>query len=221
MDIIEAIKSRKSIRAYKDKPIPKDIIEELLEISVRAPSALNTQPWEFAVITGDVLKKIMEDNVKSLEGGSMPNPDVQPVFFEGEYKKRQVDLAKQLYGLLEITKEDKEKRTEWTKQGFRFFNAPSVIIIYSDKSLSEGGSMYDAGAIAQTIALVALKYGLGTCIQSQGILFPEVIRKYADIPDTKRLIICITIGYPDMDFPANKLVTDRVKAKDITKWYGM
>ncbi|MDY6854946.1 MAG: nitroreductase [Thermodesulfobacteriota bacterium] len=221
MDIIEAVKSRMSIRAYKDKPIPKEVIEEILEISVRAPSALNTQPWEFAVITGDVLRKIMEENVKLLEGGSMPNPDVQPVFFEGEYKRRQVDLAKQLYGLLGITKEDKEKRAKWTQEGFRYFNAPSVIIIYSDKSLSEGGSMYDVGAITQTIALVALKYGLGTCIQSQGILFPEVIRKYTDIPDTKRLIICITIGYPDMDFPANKLVTNRVPAKDITKWYGM
>jgi len=220
MNIIEAVRSRRSIRAYQGKPVPKEIIEEVLEISVRAPSAMNTQAWEFAVITGDLLEKIKDENVKLIESGTMPNPDVTPAAYEGLYKKRQVDLAKQLYALLEITKEDKEKRMEWTKQGFRFFDAPAIIIAHSDKSLSEAHSMYDIGAVVHTISLVALSYGLGTCIQGQGIMFPEVIRKYTSIPESKRLIICITIGYPDMDFPANKLVTDRAPAKDVTQWFG-
>ena len=220
MDIIEAVKARKSIRAYKDKKVPRGVIEEILDISVRAPSALNTQPWEFAVISGDVLEKIGRENVKKIEEGSMPNPDVAPVAYQGIYKKRQVTLGKTLYGLLGITKEDKEKRAEWTKQGFRFFGAPAAIIAYCDASLSEGHSMYDVGAVVQTISLVALNYGLGTCIQGQGILFPDVIRKHTGIEESKRLIICISIGYPDSDFPGNALVTERVPAKEITQWFG-
>ena len=220
MDIIKAVESRKSIRAYTNKPVPKEIIEEILNISVRAPSALNTQPWEFAVIAGDVLEKIGRENVKKIEDGSMPNPDVAPVVYGGIYKKRQVTLGKTLYGLLGITKEDKEKRMEWTKQGFRFFGAPAAIIAYCDKSLSEGHSMYDVGAVVQTISLVALNYGLGTCIQGQGILFPDVIRKHTGIQESKRLIICVALGYPDKDFPANKLVTERVPVGEITQWFG-
>ena len=109
---------------------------------------------------------------------------------------------------------------EWGKAGFRFFGAPAVILALCDNSLGEGSCLYDLGAVVQTISLVALNYGLGTCIQGQGIMFPEVIRKHTHIPESKRLIICITIGYPDMDFPANKLVTNRTPAKDITQWLG-
>ncbi|MDY6967309.1 MAG: nitroreductase [Spirochaetota bacterium] len=220
MDIIEAVKSRKSIRAYQDKPISKDVIKEILEISLRAPSALNTQTWEFSIITGEVLDKIKDENAKLIESGAMPNPDVAPQAYDGIFKKRQVDLAVQLYKLLGITREDKEKRMDWTKHGFKFFNAPAVIIVYCDKNLSEGHSMYDAGAIVQTIALVAQNYGLGTCIQGQGVMYSDVIRKYVDIPESKRMIICIAIGYPDLDFPANKIVTDRVDVNDVTKWVG-
>ena len=220
MDIIEAVKTRKSIRAYKDKPVPKATIEEILELAVRAPSSMNTQPWEFGVIAGDVLRKIKEENVKLLESGAPPSPDIKSGGFDGIYKQRQIDLAKQLFGLLGISKEDKEKRVEWTKQGFRFFDAPAAIIGLCDKSLSIERSMYDIGAAVQTICLVALNYDLATCIQGQGLMYPEVIRKYTGIPDSKRLVICVTIGYPEMDFSGNKIQTARTPAGDITQWFG-
>jgi nitroreductase len=220
MDIIEAVKARKSIRAYLDRPVARSTLEEIMDIAVRAPSSMNTQPWEFVVLTGDVLTKIKDENVKLLESGATPNPEVQGGTYEGVYKQRQIDLAKQLFGLLEISKGDKEKRTAWTKQGFRFFDAPAAIIAYCDKSLSFERSMYDVGAVVQTICLVALNYGLATCIQGQGIMYPEVVRKYTKLPDSKRLVICVTIGYPDMDFPGNKIDTERTPAADIVKWIG-
>lgn len=220
MDIIEAVKTRKSIRAYKDKPVSKATIEELLAVAVRAPSSLNTQPWEFAVIAGDVLERIKEENVKLIESGAPPSPDIQSGGFDGVYKQRQIDLAKQLFGLLGISKADKEKRVEWTKQGFRFFGAPAAVVALCDKSLAIERSMYDLGAVVQTLCLVALNYGLATCIQGQGLMYPEVIRKHTGLPDSKRLVICVTIGYPDMDFPGNKIQTERAPVADITRWFG-
>ena len=72
----------------------------------------------------------------------------------------------------------------------------------------------------QTICLVALTHGLGTCIEDQGILFSDVVRKYTDIPESKRMMIAIAIGYPNWDFSANRLESTRESVKNITTWYG-
>ena len=78
----------------------------------------------------------------------------------------------------------------------------------------------DVGALSQTICLTALNYGLGTCIQDQGVMYPEVLREFCNIPDTKQIIIAIAMGYPDWDFPANQLETPRESVDRITRWCG-
>ena len=95
MDIIEAIKSRKSIRAYKSDPVPRDILRNILEIAGRAPSAMNTQPWEFTVISGNPLANIARDNAAKLSAGEMPNPEHHVVGWtqDSVHRQRQVELA--------------------------------------------------------------------------------------------------------------------------------
>jgi len=221
MDIIEAIRSRKSIRGYKPDPVPKEILKEILDIATRSPSSMNTQPWEFTVITGEVLDNIKRDNVEMLASGATPNLEDFPIKpYEGVYRNRQVEVAVQIFGLMGIAREDKEKRAEWMQRGFRFFDAPAAIILSVDKSLGEIRPQFDIGAIVQTICLAALNYGLGTCIQDQGLMFPEVVRRFTRIPESKRIIIAITIGYPNWDFPANKLETKREPVENITAWQG-
>ncbi|TET40071.1 MAG: nitroreductase [Dehalococcoidia bacterium] len=220
MDIVEAVRSRKSIRGYKPDPVPKEILKEILDIATRSPSGMNTQPWEFTVITGEVLDNIKRANVEMLGSGAMQNPDFAGKPYEGVYRNRQVEVAVQLFGLMGIAREDKEKRAEWMQRGFRFFDAPAAIILSVDKSLGEIRPQFDIGAIAQTICLVALNYGLGTCIQDQGVRFPEVVRSFAGILESKRMLIAITIGYPDWDFPANKLESKREPVENITAWQG-
>ena len=221
MDLVEAIKARKSIRMYKPDPVPRKVLKEILDIAVRAPSSMNTQPWEFTVIAGEVLEKIKRANVEMLDSGATPTPDWSSKPFEGDYRQRQVDLAIELFRLMGIAREDKEKRAAWTRRGYRFFDAPAAIIISIDRSLDQGRPQLDIGAITQTIALAALNYGLGTCIQGQGIFFSQVVRKYAGIPESKRMVICITIGYPDWSFPANEIETKRVPTDSITTWCGI
>lgn len=220
MDIIEAIKKRKSIRGYKPDPVKKEILREVLEIATRAPSSMNTQPWHIAVLTGEVLENIKKGNVGMLLSGKMPEKDVPFKPYEGAYRQRQVDLAKEIFGVLGIAREDKEKRDAWMKQGFRFFDAPAAIILSVDESTDPPTSYSDLGGLAQTICLTALHYGLGTCITGQGIMYPEVVRKYADIPKAHRMYLCITIGYPDEESPANKLCTKREPLETNAVWYG-
>lgn len=224
MEVIEAIRTRKSIRGFKPAPVPKEILREILEIASCAPSGTNTQPWEFAVLTGDVLKNVRRGNVEKLNSGTVPNPEHSvigwPFDSDNVYRRRQVELAKQLFGLMEIPREDKEKRKRWMERGFRFFDAPAAIILLTDRLLSEAGPLLDMGAVMQNICLAALKYGLGTCIEDQGGMYPDVLRKFVDIPESKRIIICIAIGYPDWDFPANKVKTPREPVENTTTWWG-
>lgn len=220
MDILEAIRARKSIRGYKPAPVPKEILREIIDIATRAPSTANTQPWEITVISGKVLNKIKQANINLLNSGATPNPTGPPKPFSGKYRRRQVELAIQLFELMGIAREDKEKRAEWWQRGFRFFDAPTALILSVDKSLDELHSLLDVGAITQTICLTALNYGLGTCIQDQGTMFPEVLRRFTHIPESKRIVISIAIGYPDWDFPANKVVSTREPLENVVTWYG-
>jgi len=220
MDVVEAIRTRKSIRGFRPDPVPKEILRDILDIATRAPSSMNTQPWEIIVIAGEVLENIKRGNIEMLESGALPNPNVSVQPFEGVYRQRQVDLAIQIFQLMDIAREDKAKRAEWMKRGFRFFDAPAAFILSVDKALKPWWELFDFGAISQTICLAALKYGLGTCIEDQGVMYPEVIRKYTGIPESKRIIICIPIGYPDWDFPANRLESKREPVEAIATWCG-
>ena len=220
MDIIEAIRLRKSIRGYKPDPVPKHILKEILDIATWSPSGTNTQAWEFTVVTGEVLDQIKQGNAEMLASKAAPNPDVPYSEVEGVHRQRQVGVAVQLYQLMGIAREDKKKRAEWSELGIRFFNAPAAIILSADCALGEARTQFDIGLITQTICLAALNYGLGTCIQRQSIRFPEVVRKFTDIPKSKRITISIAIGYPDWDFPANRVESKREPVDNITAWYG-
>ena len=220
MDVVEAIRSRKSIRGFKPTPVPKEVLREILDIARRAPSSINTQPWDITVVTGEVLDNIKKGNIEMLAIGAEPNPDVPSKPHEGIYRQRQVELAIQIFKLMDIAREDKAKRAEWGQRGVRFFDAPAAIILSVDRSVDKLSSHFDIGAIVQTICLAALNYGLGTCIENQGIIFPEVVRKYTHIPESNKILISIAIGYPDWDFPANKLESKREPIEDFVTWCG-
>ncbi len=220
MDVVEAIRSRKSIRGFKPDPVPKEVLKEILDIASRTPSAMNTQPWDVTAVTGEVLDNIKKGNIEMLTAGAEANPDLPFKPYEGIYRQRQVDLAIQLFKLMGIAREDKKRRAEWMQRGYRFFDAPAAIILSIDRSVDKLLSHLDIGAIIQTICLAALNYGLGTCIEDQSTFFPEVLREFTPIPESKEILIAIAIGYPDWDFPANKLETKREPLEKFVTWCG-
>ena len=222
MDIVEALKKRKSIRGFKPDPVPREVLTEVLEIAGRAPSAVNSQPWEFFILGGDVLEKVKHGNIDKVRSGAPPNPDHALMGWprNSVYRERQVALAKQLFQLMEIGKDDKEKMAQWLELGYRFFDAPAAIIIVVDESIIERAPLLDIGAVMQSICLAALQHGLGTCIEDQGAMYPDVLRRFAGIPESKKIMISIAMGYPDWQFPANKVETAREPLDAITTWCG-
>lgn len=223
MELIEAIEKRVSVRAYRPDPVPRQVLEQVLTIASRAPSSVNSQPWEFAVIGGEVLDKIRQANIDRMRSGGKPCPDYDAggAPRQTAYHRRQVDLARQIFTLMDISREDKAKRQAWIERGFRFFDAPAVIIVMMDQMLPVSGPLLDLGSVMQTICLAALEFGLGTCIEDQGIQYPDAIRQYTGIPSSKLMIVAIAIGYPDWEFPANRLRSEREPITETTRWYGL
>lgn len=222
MQITEAIRSRISIRGFKPDPVSKETLREILETAGQAPSAMNVQPWEFTVITGEVLNRIRSVIVEKLNCGAPAKPEHSVVGWPKDsiYRQRQVNLAKQIFSLMDIKRGDKEKRASWIERGFRFFDAPTAIVITTDRILDESTPLIDIGAVMQSICLAALDHDLGTCIEDQGVMYPDVLRELAGIPKTRRIVIAIAIGYPDPDFPANRLAATREPVDSITQWVG-
>jgi nitroreductase len=222
MNIIQAIQTRKSIRDFKPDPVSETILKEILATAARAPSAENSQPWEFTVIAGNVLDAVKIRNIEKLEAKDPPRLDspIEGLPKNSVYRKRQIEIAKQIFSLMDIPREDIEKRNQWMMLGFRYFNAPAVIIISMDRSLPYPRPIFDIGAATQNICLAAIHYGLGTCIANQGIAYPEVLHELAGIPESKRIVISIAIGYPNWDFPANAVVSQREPIENMTQWVG-
>lgn len=217
MELQKAINERRSVRGYKQEPVSKETLEKVLKLATRAVSAENTQPWEIAVITGEVKKKIAEMNVAAYL--SDEETDYEEATFDGVYRRRKIGVAKQLFGAMEIAREDKEKRRWWTARGFGFFDAPAVIIIYTDDRLSEFCKL-DIGCLTQNICLAAMEYGLETCVEIQAVMYLKGLREYIGIPADKKPVIGIAIGYPDEDFPANGVKSERAELDEVVSWYG-
>jgi nitroreductase len=219
MDISEAIVQRKSIRAFKPDPVSLDVLKKILEDARWAPSWANTQPWEFAVAAGKPLEEIRKGFLE--KSSTSPNPDVpRPPEFPERYAARIRVLDKQ--NRL-VTPKDWESRRI---QNFRHYGAPAVIYLlmgrefyYQTKGLNVW-ALYDCGAVAQNIMLLATKYGLGTIVQAQAAAYPDVLRKVLEIPESKIVFLGIAIGYPDWDNPINQFRTEREPLDSITTWRG-
>ncbi len=225
MELIEGILARRSIRAFKSEEVPEKLIIELLEIATHAPSAVNLQPWEFFVIKGNTLNGLKAAYLNEYRHGELPNPDIPvgqtrdiaPVL-EGVYKERQVALAKQIFGTMDINKANKKEK--WSERMVQFYYAPAIIVIVVDRMLQSDWPILDVGLVTENIALTALELGLGTCIMRAIVDYPENLRKIALIPESKRIIIGLAIGYPDWDHPIARINTDREKVQNLVTFVG-
>jgi len=226
MDLIQAISSRKSIRAFRPDPVPRKIIEGILQNAILAPSWANTQPWEFAIVGGQELENLKQ--ALAQQGKGTPNPDIpRPAEFPEPYGNRRSALMAKILEMKGIKREDAEKREQWNMQMARFFEAPNAILICMEKKIYsiEGNvnvwSLFSCGLVAANIALLAVDAGLGTCIEYVPVLYPDAIRKVLAIPSSKLIVIAIAIGYPDWDEQVNQFNSPREPFTNISKWYGV
>jgi len=222
MKFDDVILNRRSIRGYKPDPVPKALIEEIITLAMRAPSSMNTQPWRFYVLTGEPLNRIRAGNTERNLAGVPHSREFRiGKAFAGKHRERQVGVAKQLFSAMGIAREDKEMRQDWVLRGFRQFDAPVCIIVTYDRELADSDdTAFDCGAVATALANAAWSRGLGTVINSQGIMQSPVVREHAGIADDQIIMKSIALGWPDDSFPANAVVSERKSVEEATMFVG-
>lgn len=218
----EVVLGRRSIRGYLDKPVDRETIEDVIRLAMRAPSSYNTQPWHLHVVTGKPLDEIRKGNVERNMAGVPDSREFRTgPKYDGPHRDRQIEVAKQLFGVMGIERHDKEARQDWVLRGFRQFDAPVSIVITFDKSI-EGSDIapFDCGAVTNALVNAAWSRGLGCVINSQGIMQSPVVREHAGIPDDQVIMICVAMGWPDESFPANEVVSNRKTLEDAVRFVG-
>ena len=213
---------RRSVRGYKQVPVPRELIREVIGLAMRAPSSMNTQPWNFYVVTGEPLERIRRGNTERILAGVPDSREFrkgQP--FAGQHRDRQVGVAKQLFSAMGIERDDKDGRQDWVLRGFRQFDAPVCVIITYDRVLDgSDDTPFDCGAVATALVNAAWSRGLGTVINSQGIMQSPVVREHAGIPDDQVIMKSIALGWPDESFPANAVVSERKTVDEAAVFVG-
>jgi nitroreductase len=214
MDLFIAMEERRSTRAFLDKSVDKDIFERLLRLATRAPSAINLQPWEFTVVSGEERKRLSRMLIKLLrERNTTCGPSASeplPLHF----KKRQKELLERIKPFLP----DDAAFQKFINEGScNFYGAPTALIISIDKAFS---SLHftDIGIIMGWFMLAAKGMALGTCPIGIAVSFGDEIKELLNIPDKKEIIACIAVGYPDPEAKINSARSERVELSEIVKW---
>jgi len=222
MDYNDIVHERRSIRGYQQKPVPRELIEEIIDLAKRAPSSMNTQPWHFHVITGEPLERIRKGNTEKMMSGSAVDREIKMNHgYEGPHRERQIEIAVQLFEAMGIARDDKPKRQDWVMRGFRQFDAPVSIVITVDKALADDTiALFDCGAATYGLVLAAWSKGLGSVINGQGIMQSSVVRENANIPEDEVIMTCVAMGYPSDEFVANDVKSRRVANDQVASFVG-
>lgn len=217
MELWQAIRERKSIRAYKHDPIPKETIEEILRLTIHAPSAINLQPWEFIVVTGEekerlsrkLIKAYKEKQISCSPGNVKPLPET--------YRQRGIASSESMEPYL---KQIGVPFKQFTNEGScNFYGAPVAIIICLDDSFSKA-RMVDIGVALGYLVLSAHGFGLATCPIGLIAAYEDEIKDLLNIPENKNVIIGIALGYPDWENPVSRYKSPRENLDKLVRWIG-
>ena len=223
MDVLEAINKRKSIRSFKQDPVPPDLLKRIIEEALRSPSTSNSQPWEFAVVSGtklDEIKQAYLDHKDCKIVFDLPLPFKYPE----PWNSRQAAVMAGVLSKLGIAREDKRKRIEWGLNAHRLWGAPSCIYVMMESSfyqtdITNAWNVFDCGLITQNILLLATAYGLGSIPAIQPVMYPDILRNKLNVPTSKLMVLSIALGYIDSSNPVNELCTTREPLAKVAQFY--
>lgn len=213
-----AISSRRSVRAFLDTPVDLAVVREILQVASRAPSGTNTQPWKVYVLTGDAKQRLSDEIVATFldpakaaehheEYDYYPKEWIEP--FIGRRRKVGFDL----YGLLGLTKDDKDGMKQQHARNFKFFDAPVGLIFTVDRIMGKG-SYLDYGMFMENVMISAVGHGLATCAQAAFNQFHKIIERQLNLPANEAVVCGMALGYEDKRAVENTLKTARASVDE-------
>jgi nitroreductase len=219
----EAIRTRRSVRAFLPTPVPRETVEALLALASRSPSGSNIQPWKVRVVAGAVRERLSAAILDAIdrEGAQAHQREwnYYPVNWREPYLARRRKIGWDLYGLLGIRKGDFEGTERQRRRNYEFFGAPVGLIFTLEEDL-EIGSWLDLGIFIGAFTIAARGMGLDTCPQAAFADFHKVIRRELAIPDNEIVICGMALGHADTDAVENRLVTERASVDEFATFQG-
>ena len=215
MQLIEAIKGRKSVRAFKPDPVPKAIIEDILKLTIHAPSAINLQPWEFIVVIGEekerlsrrLIKAYREKRISCSSGAVKPLPKTY-----GRRGARTLEMMTPFFEEMGVNSD------QFINEGScNFYGAPVAVIICLDNSFSKA-RLVDIGAALGYFVLAAHGHGLAACPIGLITAYEDEVKDLLNVPEDKDVVIAIALGYPDWESPINRFKSVREGLEKVVRW---
>ncbi len=217
-----AITSRRSIRAFLDKPVERDEITRILDVAARAPSGTNTQPWKVYVLTGAARARlsnaILAVNADPEQArGHTEEYAYYPREWTSPYIDRRRKVGWDLYSLLGLGRDNKAGMAAQHARNYAFFDAPVGLIFTIDRIMAQG-SWLDYGMFLQNIMVAARARGLDTCPQAAFTQYHRIISAELDLPGSEMVVCGMALGWADPKRIENSLVTEREPSQGFARF---
>ena len=218
----EAITGRRSVRAFLSDPVSRKSIEHILSVASRAPSGTNTQPWQVHVLLGEARQRLPDAVVEAFKN-EQGQHDHERLYYMTEWREPYISRRRKvgwdMYGLVGITKDNREGMIEQTARNYKFFDAPVGLIFTIDQDM-HWGSWLDIGMFIENVMLAARGQGLESCPQAAFANYHKVVRKILDIPDSQAIVCGMSIGKEDTSAVINELITVREPVEAFTTFHS-
>jgi nitroreductase len=215
MDILEIMRTRRSARAFKDEPVPRELLEKVLELAANAPSAINMQPWEIHMVVGEERKRLSRRLLRSLTerrvtcgpGTARPIPD--------KFMDRARRCAEDMTPL--TAKMGSDFKTYVNEGSLSFYSAPAVALIFLDEAFLPD-RMVDVGVFVGYLVLAAGGQGLASCPIGLVRGYEDDVKDHLNISESKSLIVSVALGKPAPEAPVNEFRSSRIGLNEFVRW---
>ena len=222
MNVDDAITSRRSVRRFLPTPVPRETVRHILDVSARAPSGHNVQPWRVYALAGSARDRLCEDILQAARSDAQahqPEYEYYPTEWHEPYIGRRRKIGFDLYASLGIARDDTARREAQMLRNYSFFDAPVGLLVTLDRRL-ETGSYMDLGMFIENILIAARGQGLHTCAQAAFAWYHRIVRQHLPLSEHEVLACGIALGVEDISAPENRLVTVREPAEAFTTFVG-
>jgi nitroreductase len=221
LSVQNALNKRRTTRAFKPDPIDRGRIMKVLEPALAAPSWANTQPWEIFVAAGEPLERIREGYGSMLRNCAPRNPDIaMPKEWPDACRIRMEELKAGRTEVITQACRPGEEQPDLMQMNYKLFGAPVVVYLCMDRCLTPW-SLFDLGAVSQSIMLSAEEQGIGSAVAITLAAHPEILRRELHIPDDLSIVIGIALGLPDPDSPQNRFKSTRRRPEEVVRFAGV
>ena len=220
--VSDAVASRRSVRAFLDRPVERAAIERVLEKAQRAPSGGNIQPWNAILLAGEPLARLSALAAAEFpkgRAGLVPEYPIYPPEADGAYRERVFGVGEALYASLGISREDKQGRLDQFARNYLAFGAPVLMLVHMPAYMGPP-QWSDTGMWLQAVMLLLREEGLDSCPQEAWANYSPQVRQVAPIPDDHIFFCGLAIGYRDPDAAVNNFEVPRAALDELVQFVG-